>query len=330
MRAGTAQNTNQRKRSSGKVRHVRMLGLCLVAVFAVSAVFAASALAKKDPYTLNTWGQYKDCPYEYLTEIEAKQDFCIYGRTNGGKEGGEFKYGEVSVLLNKPIVIQVAISGKVSELKTWPATDGKSLESGPEKIVKGIGTITSRDMEQAEWPESLIEAFKAAKHNGEGKAYVTIEMASNKCFEVVACVNATNLLNEEGYAFHLYLKVTVHNAFLESLSESPCTIGSDEYPIEQNLTDEAPGYLASLELSESFAQIEAKTMLVDLNWHINPESGASGCGGPEYEGYIDAALNAALHVGEAERTGITWLTGDLHEANIKKLLTEGFESGELP
>jgi hypothetical protein len=314
------------------VRRVRMRTLVVgvLAALIVSAIGAGSALAAKDPYTNETWAQYKDCPYEELIEKEVKQAYCVYGRTNGGKEGGEFKYGEVRVLLNKPIVIQVAISGKASELKTWPAADGNSLVSGPEPIVKGIGTITKRDMEQAEWPESLMEAFKTAKKNHEGKAYVTVEMAGNRCFEEVNCLNPTHLLDEEGYGFHLYLKVTIHNAWLESLSASPCTIGSDEYPIEQNLTDENPGYLTSLELSKSFAQVELKTMLVALDWHISPESGAHGCGGPEYEEYIDKALNAAMFIGEEERTGITWLTGDLHEANVVKIPTEGFESGELP
>jgi hypothetical protein len=69
-------------------------------------------------------------------------------------------------------------------------------------------------------------------------------------------------------------------------------------------------------------------MLVALDWHISPESAASGCGGPEYEEYIDNALNAAMFIGNEERTGITWLTGDLHEARYQ--YTEGFESGELP
>jgi hypothetical protein len=42
----------ERKRSSGKVRHVRMLGLCLVALLAVAAIVAASASAASPE-----WGQ---------------------------------------------------------------------------------------------------------------------------------------------------------------------------------------------------------------------------------------------------------------------------------
>jgi hypothetical protein len=319
------------------VRHVRMLGLCLVAVFAVSAVFAASAMAKKDPWSLETWGQYKYCPYELTEEEKYAVVNCVYGRTNGGKEGGEFKYGKISVRLNKPIVIQVGLKGAGANTVAYPASNGESLvDAEPEKVVGGLKVISSKIMKEAEWPEALVEAFEAAKHNKEiNKATVTVEMASNTCFEIIGCVSSQNLLNREGAAFILTLKVTLHNAWLESLGGGPCTIGSDEHPIEQNLTDETPGWLASLQFGPGYYQVEAISQLVDIHWHIKQESGASGCGNEEWESYIDKALNLALEIESSDgselenTTGLTWLTGHLYVASAKAVRTKGVESGEL-
>ena len=64
---GAGQVITERKRSSGKVRHVRMLGLCLVAAFAMSAttlVVASPALAG---------GCNEECKVEKQHEKEQKQ-----------------------------------------------------------------------------------------------------------------------------------------------------------------------------------------------------------------------------------------------------------------
>jgi hypothetical protein len=311
------------------VRHVRMLGLCLVAVFAVSAVFAASALATKDPYNVNTWAQYKYCPYEN-EEISAGD--CFYGRTNGGKEGGEFQYGKVRVLLKHPIVIQGGFKGAGQEIQVFSAVNGgETLEDTElEPVVKGLKVITPRIQEFAKWPTALIESFNTAKANKETKAAVKVEMAGNECFEVVGCLSTQNLLNRKGPAFKLALKVTVHNAWLESLGGGPCTIGSDEHPIAQLLTTEGAGHVGSLEFSEEFTNLEVEgSELVDVTWTIGPESGPSGCGNEEWEEYIDNALSMALELG-GQRTGITWLTGNLHDASVYGIFEEGLASGELP
>jgi hypothetical protein len=314
------------------VRHVRMLGLCLVAVFAVSAVFAASALAKKDPYNVNTWGQYKYCPWE-----DEELTDCFYGRTNGGKEGGEFQYGRIRVALNKPIVIQGGYKGFGSEIEVSPAVNGgETLEDQePEKIIKGLKTITSQIQEEAKWPQALIESFAAAQQAKETKATLTVEMAGNECFEVPGCLSTGNLLFEKGTAFRLALKTTIHNPWLESLGGGPCTIGSDEHPIEQHLTSEGAGYVEHFFANEEFTNLELhNTKIVDTAWHIKQVSGASGCGNAEWEPYLDKALNLALEIETANgkeresKKGITWLIGDMHDA-ATSAVEEAAENGEV-
>ncbi|HTZ86521.1 MAG TPA: hypothetical protein VMB05_07620 [Solirubrobacteraceae bacterium] len=105
-RAGSRSVITERKRSSGKVRHVRMLGLCLAAALLVSAFGAGSALANnKDPYSVNTWAQYKYCPFNNAEWQAAFYHECYVGRTSGGANGGYFQLGNVTVKLNKPIIL---------------------------------------------------------------------------------------------------------------------------------------------------------------------------------------------------------------------------------
>jgi hypothetical protein len=304
------------------VRHVRMLGLCLVAVFVVSAVFAASSLATKNPYSNETYTQYKYCPYENeeLTD-------CVMGRTNGGKEGGEFKYGSVRVKLNRPIILQGGFKGAGNSIEVYPAVNGgESLESGEETVVKGLKTLTPRIQELAKWPQALMESFQTAKQNREIKVLAQIEEAGNECFEVPGCLNTTHLLEQKGTAFRLALKVKLTSAWLEKLGGGPCMIGSDEYPVKQELTTGEAGRVGPPQFNEEFTATSVESELVDLHWHISQASGAHGCGpsteenGKTWEEYIDKALNLALEIENSsgqERTqvtGITWLQGVLYDS----------------
>jgi hypothetical protein len=304
---------------------MRMLGIGVLVALVASAIGAGSASASRDKYTVNTWAQYKNCPYEN-EEVE----FCVYGRTTGGKEGGEFQYGTVRVLLKHPVVIQLGFKGAGENTTSFPASNGETLEDPePEPIVKGLKVLTSQIQEEAEWPEALKQSFTEAKKNKETKAFAKIEFAGNECFEIQGCINVNNLLFEEGPAFQLALKVTVTSPWLEKLGGGPCIIGSDEHPIHQNLTDEGVGHFGSLEFNEAFTQLEVKNSeLVDIYWEIEEEAGPKGCGGPEYESYVDNAIRYALELGY-EHQGLTWLMGDLHEG-ATRAISEGVEKGELP
>jgi hypothetical protein len=315
------------------VRHVRtrILGIGLLVALFAGAFGASSALAAKDPYSVNTWGQYKDCPYEN-PEIEE----CFYGRTNGGAEGGEFQYGHIRVLLSKPIVIQGGAKfNENNEQEVKPAVNGgETLESPELKVVKGLNVITPKVQTEAEWPTALKESFNAAKKAKETQAFVKIEMAGNECFEVPGCLNTEAIVNEEGIAFRLSLKVKVTSPWLEKLGGGPCYIGSDEHPIKQNLTTETAGNFGEgIEFNApEYNNVEIfNSELVDTHWHIEPASGPNGCGGPEYESYIDGALGNLLEINRADKTGITWLKGNLHDANSHKV-NEEHEAGnpELP
>jgi hypothetical protein len=309
---------------------MRILGIGLLVALSLSAVGAGSALAK-DPYSVNTFQQYKHCPFN-APEITD----CFTGITLGGATGGYFQYGSVLAKLSKSITIQGGYKGAGNSIEVIAPEDGAQLlESPPEPIVKGLGVITAKIQNQAEWPEALKASFAEAKANKETKATATIEMAGNECTTVPGCIDTESILFEEPEppAFRLPLKVKVGNAWLEKLGGT-CQIGSDENPIKQNLVSAGAGTSGELKFEEpTFESLElAGSRLVDVGWHISKAQGANGCGGPENEAYIDRALNIALEVESPEgneiagKKGVTVLSGNLHDSaasHAKKKIEEG-------
>jgi hypothetical protein len=336
-----------------------MLGVCLAAVFALSAVaFVASpAMASKacdvkceeakerakvekkvarteetgvgDPYLRSSWGEYKGCPYQLYEKGEIEN--CFVGITAGGGKGGYFEYGNVKVPLSKSIHLQGGFTGAGSEIAVIPAANGReTLEAPPLPITGGIKLFTKDVQQSAQWPQALKESFKEAVTNHETAAFAKIEMAGNECFEVLSCLDTENLIFEEGTAFRLPLKVKVTAPWLETLKSGACYIGSDEHPIKQHLTTEGAGNSGRIEFNASFEQtFVTGSKLVDLHWHIEPASAPNGCGG-EYEQYIDEALSIVLELQNSSRTGITVLKGNLHDGAASAVSTYGVESGELP
>ena len=302
------------------MRHVRILGLSLVAVFAMSTMAAAPALAK-DPYNFTTLAQYKGCPY---TNTEVND--CFVGRTAGGANGGSFELGNVKVALNKPITLQGGFIGTEGELTLVPATNGfQTLEAPELKVQGGIGLITTRDQEELGWPASLKQSFKAAKKNGEGNLNVQIEIAGgNLIYETKGALDTEHLLEESGPAFKLPLKVRLVNPWLTSLGGGPCEVGSDANPIWQNLSSESPGRAGSFGEGFEFLTVGFKgSRLYAFNWPV-PE-GANGCGSGEDEALVDAALNKVLEL--PNRHGITVLEGDLFAGN-REFVQSKYEKGE--
>jgi hypothetical protein len=307
-----------------------MVGACLIAAFLVSAMAAGTASAK-DPYTAETYSQYKYCPYENPEVTD-----CFVGRTAGGAKGGFFKYGGITVKLNKPIVLQGggfndenAPGASEGGSKIVQVTGGETLEAPELKVSGGLGVITKSIQEQAEWPQALRESFKEARKNHEGNVNIKIELAGgNQLFEDPNGLSTEHIINETGIAFKLPLKVRVISPWLEKLGGGPCMIGNDASPVMQNLTSEGAGtWGTALKWSKDFTNVEIQnSTLVDTGWHIEEASRPSGCGG-EYESQVDEALNRVLGTNPA-KTGITVLQGNLHDAGSAKV-KELAEKGEL-
>jgi hypothetical protein len=304
------------------VRHVRMLGLCLVAAFAVSAMAAMPALAAK--FSTKTWSQYKGCPYNN-PEVE----FCFAGITAGGSEGGYFQLGNVTVKLNKPVTLQGGANGSGEEVKIFPATNGfQTLESPELKVEKGLAVITPRIENEVGWPEALKQSFAEAKKNKEAGLNVKIEVAGgNEIYEQLGTLSTQNLIEEHGPAFSLPLKVKITGPWLAKLGGGPCEIGSETHPVFQFLTSENPGRPGSLEEGFEFANIELNgSRLIDVGWNVEEAAEANGCGSGENEAFVDAAIDRSLEV--PFRHGITVLQGSTFAGNVKAV-KEAAERGEV-
>jgi hypothetical protein len=320
------------------VRHVRMLGFCLVALVAFNAMTAGSAMAKKSQYSSETWEQYKNCPY---TDTQVQD--CFAGITSGGKNGGYFQIGNARVALNKPVTLQggfytcenaPVVVPECEELGytglyvVAPTNGAETLESPELKLAGGLKLITSGIQERAEWPQALKESFKEAKKNKETGVYVKIEVAGNQLYENPAALSTENLLFEEGPAFELPLKVKVTNSWLEKLGGGPCTLGNEEHPIMQYLTTENPGRAleeGGFHFGDEFTNIALEgSRLQDFNWPVEEGAGATGCGGA-YESYVDAALNDVTETSSG-RHGVTFLQGNLY-TGLRRAARAQFELG---
>ncbi len=303
------------------MRHIRMLGLCLVAAFAVTAMAAVPALAKEtkqEKVEKKAWATFKHCPLS-----NPQTQLCFAGITSGGKKGGFFSLGGITVPLSKPITLQGGVH-EVEEPESYyiiPAEGGETLESPELKVPGGLGVITPTIQEQAKWPAELKEAFKEAKKNKETALNVKIELAGgNTLFEIPDALDVINLVFESGPAFTLPLKVKMTSPFLAKLGGGPCEVGNEEHPVYQYLTTERSSNGAAGELQidhEGNLVILKNSRLGDLGWPV-PEGGqASGCGGA-YESYVNEAINIVLGLNYSSSNewshGLTLLAGTLYES----------------
>lgn len=101
-----------------------MLGLGLMALLALSAIFAGSAFAKK---AKNPYEKFIECPRG--AEITG----CIFGEA--GKES-YFQAGKVTIPFKKPIDLQLGFYGEGEVFPVVAARNGQSIvkEAEPARV----------------------------------------------------------------------------------------------------------------------------------------------------------------------------------------------------
>jgi hypothetical protein len=322
------------------VRHVKMLGVCLAAVFAVTAttlVVASPALAGKCNEECQAQKKYEKELKQYETErakADAKEeklhpwekywsecpilpappgeDGCIYGEA--GPESF-FQAGKATVDFKKPVILQ---GGLISEYETEneeffkelvPAQNGKTIvpeaEPGP-SLTEGVDAELLPPAEKARYEEYLA-AGKSTKTTE------TVELAA-PAHEIL--VSADNEQKETGAAFVFPIMVHISNAFLGA----NCYDGSTNTPIVVPFTTgetspEPPntpirGHSGRLTTYGEGSTVEAKDAVLVNNSYAAP--GVHVCG---VEGQADAAINAGLGLPSPAGSNTTVLVGNFDLAN---------------
>ncbi len=306
------------------MRHVRILGLCLVAVLATSAAIAASAMAFP-PKNIDSWKYFENCPVSAQAEIEPgrlqKDNLCFFAATEEGENAGSYTVGHITVPLAKRVALQF---GTVLNEETGaeifePAANGaQSLIPGREPVPgEPIAHISVAEQEELGWSAALKESYKKAqKTHAVQKVFEKIEFAGP------AAISRTNLLFQEGTAVHAPVLVRGENKWLTKLGDS-CTIGSEAEPIVQELQtgvskspltgEEIHGEVGELEFLHEFQEVIIKhSNLVDNQYAV---PGAT-CTGP-FSGEIAAAIDKEFGVPAVAGASKTELKGTLWNATAE-------------
>lgn len=276
---------------------LRRSALIGAAVLAVALVSAVPALAKTPT---GEFAVFKECPVGNPSVA-----LCFLATSSGG----EFHVGTITVPINKTITLQGgSIVNEETGAETFvPAANGETLSKTPLTVPGGLLGI----MAPSGWPTWLQNLFNEFINNGITGVTATTELVGNPG------ISRANLLNAEGTALELPVRVHLNNAFLGS----ECYIGSAAHPIVQHLTTGTTsppppntpisGTVGELSFNEAFTLVTIKNNSLVDNAYAAP--GAEGCGGV-LSFLIDPAVNAKLGLPSAAGRNTTRLNGTLQNA----------------
>jgi len=284
-----------------KARRVAVLGLCLIAAFALAAVAASSALAVKNPS--KSFKLMENCPVSALGGKGEPVTICFFGATETGPKGtspgGHFTVGPITVPIEKQIVLQFGGAHnpgeRLNEYEAVGPTHGvENLTPTPESVPgEPLGQISAAEQEELGWPETLKHSYKEAQKKGYVKKVTeTIESAGP------ASVDVANIFFEEGVGIEARVKIKAGAQWLSNLG-TVCYVGSEAEPIVQHLTtgpSESPlthevihgaaGEIVVAEHHDLEMDILYHNILVD-NTYAVPGATCSGA----YAGVIAATIN---------------------------------------
>ncbi len=300
------------------MRHVRMLGLFLIAALVVSAVTVTSALGSTVKNPTEKLNIYKNCPVNGESAAGRKAELCVFSATEAAPEGGAFTVGGITVPLLKQVQLQYGLAEDPETGATEfvaPTNGAPAIVPTPE-LVPGepIGHISAAEQEELGWPVALKFSYAQAQKKGlVKKVYESIEQAG------IPVQNATNIIFEEGTGVEAPVKIKGENKWLSQLGDV-CYIGSEEDPVTQHLTtgtstspltgEELKGTAGELRIFlEGDAILLTHSDLVDNTYAV---PGAT-CTGP-FSSVIAATINKEFGIPAVAGASNTQLKGTLYES----------------
>jgi hypothetical protein len=227
---------------------------------------------------------FKQCP-RFTTGVA----YCLYAQT----ESGEVTIGTSTVPIEKTITLQGGYTRNelTGEEKFVGALNGDTLSKTPQAVPGGLaGLIKCNEITEPVARLSCELVFQ----NGLTGVNATTELAK-PASEIG--ISTDNLVNEEGVALSLPLKLHLENPLLGS----SCYIGSSASPVTFNLTSGTTsppppnkpisGKPGELSFKDNFGILEFQHNTLVDNSFSAPK--ASGCGGL-LSLAIDPVINAKL------------------------------------
>ena len=283
---------------------IRRVLAALVAPLATLGIAPAALATEHHP--TGDYAPFADCPLSNPSVTD-----CIVAQTTSG----EFTVGKKTVPINKTITLQ---GGTIENLETGALTfvaaeNGATLSKTALYVPGGLfGTKPPES-----WPKEAKERFEEMINKGLTGVTETTELA--KPASDIG-INLSNLLNEEGVALSLPVKVKLGNFLLGS----SCYVGSEANPIILNLTtgETSPpgpnkpihGSKGALEFKDEFnIAVLSGGSLVDNSFSA---SEANGCGGV-FSSLIDPIVDSEFGVPSAAGQNTAILTGKLEEADAE-------------
>lgn len=262
--------------------NIRKQALVIVIVLAASVAPLALASPALAIEPTGDFAVFKQCP-RFNPEVNR----CIYSVT----KSGEVKIGSTAVPIKNPITLQGGINESTEPGTMVAALNGETLSKTPQPVPGGLLDLVKCN-EISNFFERI--ACELVFENGVTGVTATTELAKPAS---AVTISASNLINGEGTALFLPVKVKLDNPFLGS----ECYIGSNSSPITLNLTTgktsppppntSISGKEGTLTFKDEFRLTEiTNNTLVDNSFAV---PAANGCGGV-FAFLIDPIINAKL------------------------------------
>jgi len=278
-----------------KQRHPgRMLAVGGTMAVLGALVFASSAMASSH----NPTGEFKEfgeCPLNNPAVEE-----CVFSVTNGGS----FVVGKKTVPLVNPVTLQGGLAAGEEGALFVAAENGQTLSKTPQPVPGGLLGITAPTW----WPKFIQDWFNGLINEGFTGVTATVELAAPAS---KIKISTENLINQEGTALGLPIKVKLDNAILGS----NCYIGSNSSPVQIDFTTGTSGALTGsvgeINFNEAFTLVTISGGKLVNGTFAAP--GAKGCGGI-FSLFVDPLVNSILGTPSPSGKNSATLEGVLKDA----------------
>jgi hypothetical protein len=229
-------------------------------------LFAPSALGASHNPT-GEFAQFAECPLNRETITD-----CVYSVSSGGS----FTVGKKTVPIEKPVTLQGGFEGVGQEIEFYGAENGDTLSKTAQTVPGGLFGVKAPES----WSKEDQEWFNNKINEGKTGVTATVELTGPTKGLTNVKLSTENLLNREGTALGLPVKVKLTNDLLGD----NCYVGTEEKPVQIDFTT---GKSGSLEGSVGELTFNKEFTLITISGGklvngVFAAPGASGCGASKH------------------------------------------------